>query len=221
MSFWAPYDEAPAAYDELFQELGETMMEWSRVEASLMELFQRLTGMEHKMARRIFFSARSFNGRADLLRAAIATTEVDAEFVKLGQAAVARSLQYSAFRNALAHGAPLVVPELGSPLDLEPVIVEERELFNPFKDQPTTMPALRFAKGNFELLGSFIYSGARWDGEDDELAPSKFAELIRQLPNPPQSKEADPRIAEERSRLLLRWAERYMQIIREADLGRE
>jgi hypothetical protein len=204
MSFYAPYDEAPDAYDELFREIGETVTEWSRLENALLDLFQVLTAMPHRLARRIFFSARSFNGRADLLRAAAAATEAKPEFVNFTRAVITRALQYSAFRNALAHGSPIVVPPIDCPYDNQAVIVEERDFWNPHSEKPTTITDIKTARANMISLHHISYIAAAWNGDDVGTSPERCAELVRQLPNPPQSKATDPSFAEEMQRLLLR-----------------
>jgi hypothetical protein len=50
---------------------GEALLQWSRLEQYLFFWFEFVTGMEHMIARAVFYSARNFNGRSEMLEAAL------------------------------------------------------------------------------------------------------------------------------------------------------
>jgi hypothetical protein len=54
---------------------GEAMAEWSSLEGQLFYWFQLVTGMNERLGRAIFFSARSFAARADMLAAALQASD--------------------------------------------------------------------------------------------------------------------------------------------------
>lgn len=194
-------DEFPSEYAELYGAFGTTMARWSGLEHSFVDLFARLTGMEHRMAHAVFFSGRNFVTRADLIRGAIDATTAHSEIAEFAKGALKRALQYSAFRNALAHGVLTVVPHIGSPLDGQPVVMESTG-FRLMEDAPTTITDMRNAATNFTAFTVLVQHAASWDETEPEQAPHKYLELVRELPNPPQSRPIS-RMFQERALPLL------------------
>jgi hypothetical protein len=82
---------------------GRAMAAWSYLEGSLGELFSRLSGMAQPLARDVFYSAKSFSGRADMVRACIPHAKTIPEGREFMTKLVLRSLDYSDVRNRLAH----------------------------------------------------------------------------------------------------------------------
>ena len=60
--------------------------------------------MKPKMARAIFYSARSFNGRSEMFEAAMANSSLNEDAKAALEAVIAKAAAYSSFRNSLAHG---------------------------------------------------------------------------------------------------------------------
>ena len=52
---------------------GDALLQWARLEQHLFFWFEIITGMDHMMARAVFYSPRNFNGRSEMLEAAINT----------------------------------------------------------------------------------------------------------------------------------------------------
>ena len=96
-----------AARDEFHRALGEAQAEWSSVEDALFEWFKQCTGMPAQLARAVFYSARSFEGRRDMLRAVIPFSRCD-EKTRTGiRLCMTRAGQYVPFRNRMSHGYPI------------------------------------------------------------------------------------------------------------------
>jgi len=97
------------AHAELHYYYGIALANWSGIERGLFYWFYRTTGMSEAMARAVFYSARSFNGRAEMLEAAVAHNPTvlgnELAFIK---AATKKAGQFSGFRNRIAHGEPII-----------------------------------------------------------------------------------------------------------------
>jgi hypothetical protein len=88
---------------------GEALLEWSYVENRLFRWFRHLTKLDDVMSRAIFFSARSFQGRSDMLAATIPHASFSGLKGPVARQIIEETLKkadvYSAFRNSLAHGS--------------------------------------------------------------------------------------------------------------------
>jgi hypothetical protein len=69
--------ESVNAHDQFHNAYGAVMTAWARVEGCLFYWFMSASGMEEPLARAIYFSAKSFMGRRDMLRAAIPFSRLD------------------------------------------------------------------------------------------------------------------------------------------------
>jgi hypothetical protein len=96
--------EVQAALAIFYKELGKTIASWSRVEDGLFEWFKQCTGMREQLARAVFYSSRSFEGRSDMLLAAIPLSSCNEKMRTAIRLCVKRARQYSAFRNRISHG---------------------------------------------------------------------------------------------------------------------
>lgn len=104
-------------FAELAAAIGDAVMGWSKVEHALCEAFAVTTGMPTTMAGPIFFSARSFNGKHDMLEAAIKAfqrkeqndeVEQKSIMVCVFKSGLKKSERWSSTRNVLAHDRPIV-----------------------------------------------------------------------------------------------------------------
>jgi hypothetical protein len=94
--------------DRLYASVGRALSQWERYEAHLALLFSAfVTGMETDIARRAYCAVRTFEGRAEMLRAAaeayfhhVPATELKRQF----KAVITAAAQYSPRRNDIAHG---------------------------------------------------------------------------------------------------------------------
>jgi hypothetical protein len=90
---------------EFYLAFGYAMAGWARLELWFADVFRRTTGLKRGLSQEIFFSARSFQGRADMLQACIPSVPAiptGREFIKR---AVSLANIYSQSRNHLAHGS--------------------------------------------------------------------------------------------------------------------
>lgn len=103
-----------SADDEFHRQLGHTLTGWGGIEHELFNWFWRLSTISHgEIARQIFYSARSFQGRFDMLKVLLSapTNSIfyasgEVEFLR---AALKKIRQHSAFRNFIAHGLTVQV----------------------------------------------------------------------------------------------------------------
>lgn len=75
----------------------------------------------------IFYSARSFNGSADMLKAAFYAKPRDKELSDFFQAAINRTMGYYAFRNKLAHHIPTYDEQRGALVLCDPSALDDRQ----------------------------------------------------------------------------------------------
>lgn len=93
--------EARAEFHEAY---GAFMMHWAALEHSLGAWFTRLSGMPVRRSAAVFYSAKNFAGRADLVEAIMPHCEVEQEYLNLLRQCIKRARQYNSFRNSVAHG---------------------------------------------------------------------------------------------------------------------
>ena len=90
---------------EFLQAYGGAMSEWANVELMLCFWFRRLGGiLDWNAATQVFFSARSFTGRADMLLAVIPLAPIEEGYRELVSDIMMKALGYNSVRNQLAHG---------------------------------------------------------------------------------------------------------------------
>jgi hypothetical protein len=100
-------DTLDVAQAEFVHYFGSFMMQWSALERGLYHWFEQATGMNDSMARAIFYGARGFGARAEMLEASLDhTTSLTDQQRRFLKEALVRSRNYSAFRNQIAHGEP-------------------------------------------------------------------------------------------------------------------
>jgi hypothetical protein len=91
--------------DDFYQQYGRTLAAWSHVEMMLFSFFRTITNMSEPMARGIFYSARSYQGRSDMLDSlVIGLKDARQKFLK---AALKKAATYNGFRNTIVHGEPI------------------------------------------------------------------------------------------------------------------
>jgi hypothetical protein len=180
---------------EFYHFYGHAMASWASLESSLQHWFSHLTGMDHNMGSAIFFGARGFGARADMLDAAIQTCkskpQAQIEFIK---EAVKKARQYSSFRNKIAHGEPrLNVTKSGDIEDGGPVESAHYMLIQgksglSVKDPGISVTELNVAIGNIKRLRTYIISAANFRSVSGSKPPEECRALVLALPNEPQNK---------------------------------
>ncbi len=166
------------------KELGKAMAAWSEVEDALFEWFKRCAGMEERLARAVFYSARSFEGRRDMLQAAIPFSSCN-EKTRIGiRLCIKRAGQYVAFRNRIGHGHIIYAYVVGVP---QHVIAEGRKLSGGPPDY-VTLTDLMAAAINFDALKDCIL-GFHPEWQAPDVCERGCLEEIRALPNEANSTE--------------------------------
>lgn len=172
---------------------GIALSKWAAIEERMFLWFFFITGMKQDMARAIFYSARNFTARADMLSQAVAVchlTEDEKEFLR---AATKKSHQFSAFRNSIVHGEPTFDVREGSPTykqfihlqgDKHPAIAADSAL----TIQHLERSAARFSELS-RLLGDVL---EHMHSLSDMSIPSECLRQVKALPNDPSSAEPAP-----------------------------
>lgn len=178
------------AHAEFHHAYGVAMSQWSGVERGLYLWFVHVTQMKEKVARAVFYSARSFNARAEMLQAALEQADHLAperrEFISK---ALKRAWDYSSFRNRMAHGEPqLNILEIkGSPRKVSWSIVQGKA-----KDggKDISMDDLEVAQRNYYVLQNLLIDTHPTSGigNPNPEWPAKALELMNDLPNQADSK---------------------------------
>lgn len=175
------------AHSEFHYAYGLVLAEWSGIEASLYDWFAIITKMHDRMARGVFYSARSFNARAEMLDAALShsgQSAFDREFV---QEVLRKAWTYSGFRNRVTHGEKILNLVENNPERADFVLVEGKNI----KGEGTTVEHLRIATGNFRRLRDLSNAMQPIFRSEHDLSPTQCLTLVRALPNQPNSK-VDP-----------------------------
>lgn len=94
-------------YDALTMAFGDALAQWAAIEAVLGLYFRKIALLPtNEMATAIFFSARSFSGRAEMLDAALQHTGAPSAYKAWVEDLLAKAIKYNSCRNHLAHGFP-------------------------------------------------------------------------------------------------------------------
>jgi hypothetical protein len=180
-----------AALDEFYKALGKAQAEWATVEDGLFEWFKQCTGMHTQLARAVFYSARSFEGRRDMLLAAIPFSPCD-EKTRTGiRLCIKRARQYAEFRNRISHGHLIYLRHSKTP---QHVLTEGRSLERPtevIERNYVTFDDLGIAAQNFSKLADCIL-GFHPDWQPDAVCKRGCLEEIQALPNAANSTEPSP-----------------------------
>lgn len=175
---------------------GAALAEWSRLEGQLFYWFQLLTGMDEKTARAVFFSARNFNTRADMLEAALKAANPGGPIQYFLEAALKKARAYSGFRNSATHGEPHINLQRGSATLGQFVIIQGRKVSH--EAEATMMQHLIAAQKNFARLGSSLFLTFPRGGPKPAALLEEHRELVLQLPNQPHSTADDPSPSEQK-----------------------
>lgn len=168
---------------------GAALAEWSSLESHLFYWFQLLTGMNEKTARAVFFSARSFNARADMLEAALDAESPGGPLQLFLEAALKKARGYSGFRNSATHGEPLIDRQRGSPTAKQFVIIQGRKVHYEAAETMITMLDLTTATINFRQLWEYLFAMHPAEGPRTSSSLERYRQLVLELPNRPHSTE--------------------------------
>ncbi|WP_029585582.1 hypothetical protein [Bradyrhizobium sp. URHD0069] len=175
---------------EFHHAYGVAMSQWAGVERSLYLWFVHVTQMKEKVARAVFYSARSFNARAEMLQAAIDQGgHLAPERLEFIQKALGRAWGYSSFRNRMAHGEPMmnILDLKGQPRKVSWSIVQGKT-----RDRATdiSMEDFETAHRNFYMLQNLLIDTHPTPGvgNPDHQWPAKALQLLSELPTEANSK---------------------------------
>ena len=170
--------------DSFYMHYGKAMAAWADLESALCGWFRRILepkGTNRVNAEGIFYSARSFNGRADMLKAATSARVLTADQRSLVRKAIKRATDYNKFRAKLAHR--LTVEKRGYGPDEDGfALYEGDDTFGRNPDNPPIRPEhLSNATINFDAL-SWLISCTSIPGG---YKPKESLQLIDRFPKEP------------------------------------
>lgn len=96
---------------DFYNAYGLTLGMWASVERSLGKLFAKMTRLDQKLAFAIFYSAKSFRARADMVQSCVPLVKVLPFGRRFLARLVNRTKTYSEGRNSLAHDQHILVLE--------------------------------------------------------------------------------------------------------------
>jgi hypothetical protein len=178
---------------EFYHFYGHAMARWASLERSLYYWFRGSTGMQDGMARAIFYGARGFGARAEMLEAAIEhATVLDPTQLAFIKEALKKARNYSAFRNKMAHGDPQ--PNLthsnGNVTAIHYTIVQGSDPAAA-GDKPLSIEDLDTAAENITTLHYCIMDMIPWfRAHGVPKSAEECLALVRGLPNQPNDKSA-------------------------------
>jgi hypothetical protein len=149
--------------NEFQRHLGKAIAAWARIESMFCTYFQNLTGMQRVAARSVFFSARSFNGRSDMLKALIHVVDIKpTEYESFLKAAIKKANQFVSTRNQIAHGESLCVDNPDSPYHRQHIILDGSEPLLELSTTVITQDGLINAADNFLQLAYALLVCVDW-----------------------------------------------------------
>jgi hypothetical protein len=169
--------------DKTLLEFGKVMSEWSKIERCLFYWFAYATLLDDAPARCIFYSANSFRARVDMLEAVVNLNKLEENETAVIKAGIKRAVQWSAFRNKIAHGE--------FSFDQQN-IVQGKLPPRAAKAKAISFEHLQRARRNFRELSDALYAGldltfGPGENADDGLLASLEGclEVIQSLPSQP------------------------------------
>jgi hypothetical protein len=164
------------------------MQRWARLEQAMDYWFQWLAEIPENRARAIFYSAKNFAGRSDILVAVIPYAKPDDEYRAFVRAAIKKARQYNSFRNAVTHGEAIFDTRRGSLTFGQYVLAEGRD--SSFEAGASAVSTQRIdtssenvrelAKLMFDVLG---YAGVIPGPTGLEASPQRCREQVQSLPS--------------------------------------
>jgi hypothetical protein len=178
------------AQDQFHLALGRTLGEWAKIEDRLHNWFHYISGMTYETSKAVFYSARSFSARKEMLEAALSHAIFNPasalEFIKR---ATAKSGAYVAFRNRLAHGEPSFdVRDENSPTFKQVILLQGKHVPAIAADSAVTMTQLENALENYRELSRLLMDVFEVVNGTDPDIPEESLRLLAALPKAPESK---------------------------------
>lgn len=181
------HTRATVEFDMAF---GRAFGQWALIEERLFYWFHYATGLPGDLARIIYYSHRTFQGRSLMLENVLETRPLKVpgaqEFIV---AAIKKAVQFNGFRNKLAHGDPTFDVRGGSPTFKQVILLQARHGIYEAAETAVTMAQLGTATNNFRELARLIMDV--FDFLNSGVEPDKPAECLKQvLALPDRAEEA-------------------------------
>jgi len=190
------HPEFSAERERVYLAVGKAISQWSKLEHAFASAFALCLGAEQEVANSVFFSARSFGGKIDMLSAALnARAYVSSDSAKqmeVLRAACKKAAIWSAARNKLAHDRTAVYA-LGEQLivgGLAPNAVLGNEM-EPWLQKSMTRVAIDEVGTRFHALAEMINIACSMN---DTSFLEEMLERVRALPHIPYTDTLESRI---------------------------
>lgn len=173
------------ADDEFHLAYGRALSEWAAIEQRLFFWFQHLTNMPNGVGRAVFYSAKNFNGRMDMLDAVSEKLPLDENTAAFLKSVSKKARQFASSRNALAHGETMFDARGQSPNYLRTILVDGKHN-DGTAAAVVTAETLDIIRGNFRELSRLVMDGlALAQGSPHRSTPSleKCREQVLAMPN--------------------------------------
>ncbi len=172
------------AKDKFYTQYGKAMAAWADLEGVLCDWFRRILepkGNGQVNAEAIFYSARSFNGRADMLKAATGARSLTDDQRTFIRKAIKRVSDYNQFRAKLAHRVTIQRSGFGPEEDGFALYEGDDTSGRNTENPPIREEHLLNATRNFDAL-SWIIGAVSVPGG---IEPQEALQLIGRFPREP------------------------------------
>jgi len=181
---------------DFYHVYGKAMSSWAILEGMLAAYFHAITGMDSQIARSVFYSARSFRSRADLLGSVINHAKTTPDGKRAIELMVFKSISYSSVRNKLAHDGHIIRPD--TPERVGGIFIRSAT-----GSEALSLEHIQLATQNFNNLATAMAfsSGARTLLLEPELSVQLLGLLPTNALDPLKDRNAVDRIVSELARL--------------------
>lgn len=188
------YDAAKTA---LHTAIGDAIAGWSVLEHSLAEALGVCLDLPVTRVRGMFFSARSFSGKHDMLLRAAQDCPADPKSalglkLKIFRCALNRSNKYKTVRNHIAHDKPILAAK-GMYVLGPAMIPNSLKITDNLPDQIITLEAIEESASRFRELADLVNRAC---SEGDDASLDTLLQQVRELPPSPYSDSHKPRSTE-------------------------
>jgi hypothetical protein len=176
-------------YERLFLALGRATMYWAGVERNLAVWLARISKIDDPAANDIFFSANSFRGRLDILKAAAIHSTMSAAQRELFDAVAQKASLWTNFRNRFVHGTALEARRILGGERVQMIVDGYGPIDQAKLAGGITSEKLERAASNFFSLTEILLDGeGAINSRKRKQLPALLAR-VEQLPNEPESSE--------------------------------
>lgn len=185
--------------------MGQTAMLWAELENCLCVIFSHICRMDKTLARRVFYSARSFQGRLDMLKASVdcPTTSLHVTDEAIIKQILKVCRMWVGYRNAIAHDRILFLEVEGHSMSGKHVIIDGKfDRFLDTEEKPIDLVQMENIRTNFSdfviLCHLFLTSSEAVPGEGKQV----YLSLLQALPSHANTGQMPPHEKERLSKLV-------------------